>query len=951
MIVDPRATFLLLCLFFCGSTQTNYPYATEIVSGKRSSMSLEHGREIPFEFVPLSGKKSVELLIWLRQTHAVQSDDHAEIQIQLPDLRKVLVPARPEPYVASVRVHAYDEFTQISVNGQKRDSRKKQGTWPISQFGKFDMAFHNSAIDNIALSYYDEADSNVRIRHTEWRFQNTTSYFVRKQSVITALKVKSDGNRGNFHNGLVKNVQWDSDAQGAYLLRPNQYQAEGNLYSSELNVQFFDDNIQKCLVQKLETTLKFECNPGLGMEGGKCTLCGLGKFKNSFGDTPCEPCEDEKGTEGSGSKVCVFCPAGKYLLNRICRDCDAGTYRTKSHYLYDRTGACLQCAPGKYLEDPGSASADRCLLCDAGTFSTQPGSATRQNCVGCAAGTYSSENRTFCHACPQHKTTPGIGSGKNQSSCVCDYGFRRDGIGNCEACPLGNFNDQLNSVACQECSAGRYQNTAGASTCKSCDGPFYSSAGATQCEMCPPNSNGTRENKNRQACACNPGFTGPNGETCVHCPLGSFKNQSGDLPCTPCEAATFQNKTGSSLCLDCAQHTWSFANASTCTRCGGENSGGFNLRNWSECECLPGYDAIINGNLNLKKYTACNACDPGKYREGYGYDEKCQPCNVGTFSDVLASSSRDNCRPCKPFQFSALGSISCESCRTLSTSVNVFGNKSDCQCNAGFYSLDIDTCQACAKGSFKEQLGNQACSLCPSGKISNVINSTSRDDCQSCAPTFFAMNGSTVCSECPENTISMGLRARKTDCKCLAGYKAPADGQFCSACEPGKFKESTGVGVCAACAGGKYSELQNATDARQCLSCPASKFAPEASSECLPCQDFSDSWGKRSTKADCKCNRGYEGKDGKECVGCVAGKYKIRIGDFRCVFCPEGKYSNVSKAHAAHVCITAPKHSKVVLNATSFKCDASYYLRTFADGRTACIKYNYNPITNADLAQ
>ena len=45
-------------------------------------------------------------------------------------------------------------------------------------------------------------------------------------------------------------------------------------------------------------------------------------------------------------------------------------------------------------------------------------------------------------------------------------------------------------------------------------------------------------------CACNAGYTGPNGGTCTACPAGKFKAQSGPAACSDCPSGTSSSSSG-----------------------------------------------------------------------------------------------------------------------------------------------------------------------------------------------------------------------------------------------------------------------------------------------------------------------------------------------------------------------------------------------------------------------
>ena len=88
----------------------------------------------------------------------------------------------------------------------------------------------------------------------------------------------------------------------------------------------------------------------------------------------------------------------------------------------------------------------------------------------------------------------------------------------------------------------------------------------------------------------------------------------------------------------------------------------------------------------------------------------------------------------------------------------------------------------CPAGKFKAASGPAACSDCPSGTYSSSSGAVSAGTCVAC-PTHSAS---------PPGSDASG------DCTCNAGYTGP-NGGTCTACEEGKYKDSSGTGACTAC--------------------------------------------------------------------------------------------------------------------------------------------------------
>ena len=281
-----------------------------------------------------------------------------------------------------------------------------------------------------------------------------------------------------------------------------------------------------------------------------------------------------------------------------------------------------------------------------------------------------------------------------------------------------------------------------------------------------------------------------------------------------------------------------------------------------------------------------------KFKHDEGYDILCTDCDIGKFSNARNATDETTCRHCAKNQYSSRGSETCSDCREFSESINKYGNESDCMCKRGFsFSTDPKQCIGCSPGRFKHTISNDACEKCPAGTSLAFGNATHRENCTACTLQQFSGTGSAKCDQSPLNSQTIGPQAVITDCLCLPGFTAPDAGHNCSECAAGKFKEGIRTGVCVDCGPGKYSETARASSAAVCVSCPEAKFAPAGSDACADCPMYSDSWGYRAMLTDCKCNRGYRGEDGETCTGCERGKYKLRIGNWPCIKCPDGKYS------------------------------------------------------------
>jgi hypothetical protein len=112
-----------------------------------------------------------------------------------------------------------------------------------------------------------------------------------------------------------------------------------------------------------------------------CIACPTGSTNSSLSATTISDCKCKVGYTGTDGSPCTVCVIGKYknsIGSASCTNCPAGSYSS-------------------------TAGASACVTCGAGNFSTTVGASSASACVPCPAGTYS--NLTHgpggrCTACP-----------------------------------------------------------------------------------------------------------------------------------------------------------------------------------------------------------------------------------------------------------------------------------------------------------------------------------------------------------------------------------------------------------------------------------------------------------------------------------------------------------------------------------------------------------------------
>jgi len=91
---------------------------------------------------------------------------------------------------------------------------------------------------------------------------------------------------------------------------------------------------------------------------------------------------------------------------------------------------------------------------------------------------------------------------------------------------------------------------------------------------------------------------------------------------------------------------------------------------------------------------------------------------------------------------------------------------------------------------------------------------------------------------------------------------------------------------------------------QSCQGCPVGSFKSESGDGvCTRCPDHSSTRISNSKKiSDCKCEAGYSGIDGGECVPCATGTYKENLGS-TCSQCQSGKYNAFMGSNSSSACV------------------------------------------------
>lgn len=587
------------------------------------------------------------------------------------------------------------------------------------------------------------------------------------------------------------------------------------------------DTVQRCI-----------CNAGFtGQDGGPCTACVAGKYKQFEGAHGCVECPGtSKSSVASTSIDSCTCNVG--YAGRDCAICAAGKYQP--YHWYPPTSPnskCIDCITGS-VSAAGSTTHLSCI-CTYGYYLSQQ-SPTRV-CSVCEAGKYKDvvSSDLACTPCTDYSTSP-PGS-TNSTQCECNAGFHGNSeLGCSKECPPGFAGS---ADTCVPCATGFYKGIYGSSACTKCFSTSFMDSGVV----------------------------GQNTSALCKCPAGSVRNLD---TCLPCGAGTFNSAANSSICHQCWVNTsgvcaptmHTSTGASSCpglcvVPAGWELVGSDGLR-----ECAVNYYNEFDDAQSTASLTCTQCPEPESFTDRGGLTSVLQcVCRAGYWrpnaSAVCAAA------PAGTYK-SGSGDESPEACPQYSTSAPASTSVAACQCNAGFtaHSETPDACQACAAGDFKHVVGDMACVTCPSLSVLPAGAEHNASNCQceagysgaagSCAVcevgSFKSEVGASACTPCAQHATTAGTASvHIANCSCVSGYESSADGGpggpdvpggscvsscgpgttrcvsdcavACPQCEPGSYKDTLGPEACTPCAAPRNASRAGAPAAADC-SCRAGEL-------------------------------------------------------------------------------------------------------------------------------
>ena len=510
------------------------------------------------------------------------------------------------------------------------------------------------------------------------------------------------------------------------------------------------------------------CKSGYFMQEAECVPCATGSYKEIHGSHMCTPCgPDATSLPGARFATECLCTAGHESLQQgACGACGVGAFKTSVG-----NSTCVSCP-----SNSSTAGAGKTLFADC---QCMPGfSGTPSTCSECPVNTYKNAlGGGPCQACPVHMTSPVRST--DISDCVCMPGYTVAlGDGTCTACEKGTYKPEQGGDPCSSCPTNA-------------DTPSTGSIRLTQC-------------------LCDRGFTGPDGQTCTACGIGTSKSTQGSDTCIECDGVyEYTGVIGSPECQICPDHADANDEHST-------------------CHCQQGYADHGSG---------------------------CQACPVDTFKTNKGNLSSD-CLPCPD--------------NTQSQAASVW--VSSCLCDRGYTADTTGVCVACGYGTYKNSLGSSVCTACPSGKYLDSTAS-SENKCMPCEVGWYQPNEAQAgCEKCPGNsTTSANGMIDFNSCVCVQGlYMSNGQCQQCPLhhyctnnikhpCNDNAVSPagSNAVDDCL-CAPGFFESEAITTDSMPvCEICTADHFCPGGGSERTECPEHSSAQPQSTSIDECVCGGGY----------------------------------------------------------------------------------------------
>ncbi|XP_055875332.1 uncharacterized protein LOC106069146 isoform X3 [Biomphalaria glabrata] len=638
---------------------------------------------------------------------------------------------------------------------------------------------------------------------------------------------------------------------------------------------------------------KLFCAPGQG-NNGSCHICDRGSWNN--GNTSmrfqlCQTCPENFTTEGPGATDVLncslrACSAGTFIDDDDCKPCDVGYFQPLPYQIF-----CNECRANTSTSSTGSTSPDDCTIkCPAGEEGI-----SNYTCVPCGEDEYKSDNNFGqCKNCTGDYTS----DSSNRTHCTKDF------------CDFGR---EKKNTSCHDCQVGFYKEVRGNLLCTKCPihkvTPGEASVSLNDCNIT----------------FCEPGYFYNDSSTCYACPIGTYKNASGNnqTQCTPCPSGVTTPGVGSTHIANCTLISCNAGyyrlNETHCSACvKGEYQ---DERDQAMCKKCPNLDGRPSTTFNIASTNMSDCypmCPSGMFaNKTNGTSYICLPCSIGFYQPNNAS-------------------LNCTSCNANYTTVTTGSNSSaHClfYCQAGYEesSINSKTCVPCQRGFYRPGDHDnrfKSCSQCPPGNTTDGYKSVSQSDCnlKKCGPGY-TISSDKTCQACPRNTYqpydlpnttticlncsadhgTVGVASNSSDdclISCSAGYYRV--NKTCAPCERGEYQDESDQTQCKKCST-VYDQPSStfnttSTNSTDCyLKCDVGYFTILTNRSCAKCPygSYKDNTELSTSCQACPPNlttviTGAASLQNCTFKICQKGYYRPNSSYVDCVECPIGTYKNVS---------------------------------------------------------
>ncbi len=502
--------------------------------------------------------------------------------------------------------------------------------------------------------------------------------------------------------------------------------------------------------------------------------------------------------------------------------------------------------------------------------------------------------------------------------------------------------------------------------CVTCVANYW--CGAAAANLCPLNTLSPSGAASMGECYCRPGYYGTPFTSCAICPVNYYC--AGGTDAVVCPNGTY-SAAGSSVCLPCpAGEYCALGHVGTCPA---HSYSGVGAADITQCACVAGYFGIAPN---------CAQCDVGFYCTGGATETACTadaatPPGATNASQCTCVSGfygihNDPCTACPDNSWCFTGLQN--ACPSNTYSYPYSFTTTNCTCQLGYTGPDGGPCSACIAGTYKDHLGTDACTQCPSGTISLTTAATSSATCTGCgvgtysggggsvtcqicnSGTYTSAISQTVCATCAAGTWSSNTASVCTTCAagtwsadgssicstCAAGSWSADSASACTTCTPGTWAIAD-ASTCTSCTAGNYA---SGSAASTCVTCGAGSFSADVASVCTACSPGAWSLSTASTCTSCTPGLYAPGSSASTCLNCASGSFSDQSTASVCALCSPGSWSHTTASVCTSCAAGTFANRSGVVDCSN--CTAGSYSHTAASICTACTPGSWSPRTAPD---